>query len=437
MKIFGDRTEQKHRIHQVKAMALSKTAINSAILFGGNFLNTFLSLIAIIFVSRKLGPTNFGILATFNAVMIALVGLTDFGLGTTSIKLISQYLNENKRKAYVVMKVIVALEVLTGVLVGVLGLIFSKNVASALGGQHLLFAVRMGFLAGIFATAGAFYGPFFVAYEQFIKNALVNLSGAVLRTGTVIVLFMMASLSLTHVIVAYTIVPIAFFFIGFTFIPKDFVLKTQREEQREALQEIFHFSKWIFLSYVATSIAGKLDVFLISRFNGSEAVGLYAAAQQLVTVMPMLIGAITTVLLPKVSKLRTQTEFKGYIKRVVLGVSFLCLALIPIALFGDILIKLIFGHRFLGAISAFKILFLGYLVALFVNPLSLILYALNKPRILTYGNYIQLVVSLGAYVILIPRFGSIGAALTFLIINIVGAVFSIYWIHREVSKLSV
>jgi O-antigen/teichoic acid export membrane protein len=423
-----------HRLDQVKAMAVSATARNSAILFGGNIANTLLSMVAVIFVSRALGPADFGVLAVFNTLMLTLVGITDFGLGTTAIRLISKYLASDKQRAIASMKVLVKLELLTGAVVGLVGLIFAKEIANLLGGQQMLMAVRFGFIAGIFATAAAFYGPFFVAYEQFVKNLFVNLSGAVMRVGAVLLLMGAAALTLNNIIITYMLVPIAFFFIGLAFVPKDFMLPATRKEQRAAFSEIFHFSKWIFLSYVATSLAGRLDIFLLAHFQGSQSVGLYAAAQQLVQIMPMLVGAITTVLLPQVSRMTERVEFVSFIKKTSLAALMLCIAMLPILIFAPAIIQLIFGSKFSGSLSAFVILFAAYLLPLFANPISLVIFAKNRPQLLTFVNYGQLTLTIVLNLILIPIMGMNGAAWAFFVSSGFGAIASILLALRELNR---
>lgn len=425
----------RHRLGQVKQLAKSQTAKNSSIVFAGNLINAALSLVAVIYVSRELGPVNFGVLATFNALMATLIGLTNLGLDTAAIKLISTYMETNRRRASIIMKSIFWLEILIGLVLGLVGLFFSKIIATSLGGEQLLFAVQLAFVASIFGSAAAFVGPFFIAYQQFTKNALVGLIGGVMRTGLILLLAVTVGLNLNNVLWVYAAVPVVFFFAGLALAPKDWIIKTQRQEDKSALQEIFHFSKWILLSYVATVLAGKLDVFLLSSLKGSETVGLYAAAIQLCLIMPLLIGAISTALLPQLSRYTTRGQFTSYIKKAFFGATVLTIALLPVLIFGQFLIEVVFGSKYSGAFDAFRIMFIGYLIALYANPLGLILYALNKPSRLTTVNYAQLALAILLNITLIPIFGIVGAALAFLGVNLLGGTASIYFAIKEVRKL--
>lgn len=51
------------------------------------------------------------------------------------------------------------------------------------------------------------------------------------------------------------------------------------------------------LSYIASAAISKLDVMLLSRYQGATEVGLYAAAQQLTNIIPLLIGALSPVVI--------------------------------------------------------------------------------------------------------------------------------------------
>jgi O-antigen/teichoic acid export membrane protein len=364
-----------------------------------------------------------------------IIGLTNLGLDTAAIKLISTYLEKNRHRAAVIMKMIFYLEILCGVAIIVAGAIFAPMIAEALGGTQLTFAVRLAFLASAFGSAAAFIGPFFIAYQRFVANTLVGLIGGVLRVVLILILVGTVGLNLENSLWAYTLVPIVFFFAGLALTPKDWTIKTTRVENRSALREIYHFSKWILLSYFATVIAGRIDVFLLSHYKGTESVGLYTAALQLASVTPLLIAAITTVLLPKVSRMSTRAEFTSYIKKAAFGSLVLGLALLPVLLFSDVIIALVFGDKYLGALPAFKLMFLGYLIALVTNPIGLVVYAMDKPKVFTILNYVQLVVTVVLNFVLIPTMGIVGPALAFVISNLIGGVGGMTYAIRKVREL--
>src|SRR4030042_834098 len=140
---------------------------------------------------------------------------------------------------------------------------------------------------------------------------------------------------------------------------------------------------------------------MLSHFRQSSEVGIYSAAFQLSTIFPLFISAITSVLYPKASKIeRTKEKFFSYIK---------------------------------------KTFSLSYMIATIANPISLVIFSLHKNAYITLTNYIQLALVFGLNLLLIPRMGSVGAALTFLISTIFGSlaviIYSIY-ISNKLPELS-
>jgi O-antigen/teichoic acid export membrane protein len=177
-------------------------------------------------------------------------------------------------------------------------------------------------------------------------------------------------------------------------------------------------------------MTSRIDVFFLTRFQGTTSTGLYAAAIQLCSVMPIVIGAISTVLLPQVSRYTKRVQFVSYVKKVTFGAVVLTVVLLPVIIWGESVINLIFGDKYNASFVAFQIMFVGYLVALFANPISLVMYGLNKPAKLTVVNYVQLVVSFVLNLVLIPVWGIEGAATAFLVVNLIGGIGSVYYSLR-------
>ncbi len=430
MKILSQDKDLLFRIGQVKQLLLTKTAHQSGIVFTGNMVSIALSVIATIFIARTLGPVNYGVLAIYLSIYTTILGLTDFGLGTTAVKLISSNLEYNPHKAHTFMKVIFVMELAAGVIVAIVGLLFSVPIAMALGGEHLLFPVRMAFLASVFASAGAFIGPFLTAHQKFFKNAAFSALTSAFKTAGVVALFAVMALNLNNIIVFYVCINIAAFFIGLFVVPKGYLEKTTKQENKNAFKEIFHFSKWILLSYFASVIASRLDIFLLLRYKGPEEVGIYAAAQQLALVVPIFIGSITSVLLPIVSKYQTKKEYLSYIKKCIFGAIFLTILIIPAIFICPQVVKLIFGSKYDGSIVVLQILLASYIFSFIANPISLVIFSMNEPKKITIINYTNLVVAVTLNFILIPKFGAVGAALSFFIANttsaIIASLLSIY-----------
>lgn len=416
-------------------MAGSATARDSLIFFIGNFANTALSFIAVIIVSRHLGPSSFGILAVFNTFYVLIIALTDLGLNTTSIRLVSQYRKEDPKKAAITMNVIVRIEFFVGVLILITGSLFARPIANLVGGQDYLTAVRAAFLAGAFASAAAFFGPFFVAYRQYVRNAVLNFASFVLRTGAVLVMLAGAALSLNRVIAVYTLVPIIFFGVGLWFIPHDFFVKTKKTDRSSAYQDVIHYSKWIFLSLAASGAISRLDLLFLTRYHGAQQAGYYYAAQQLITIMPLIITALSTVLLQRISQLDS-SQFGAYLKRAFGGILVLGIFMLPVLLLAPYLFQVVFGNNYASSAGPFRLLFLAQLVLLLVIPLNVKLLRIGQPAKITLATAVQFLVSISLYIALIPSYGMTGAAGAILAGSVASAIILFFFAMRPMRGKS-
>ncbi len=422
-------------IKQLMSWTKSGTARDSGIFFFGNLANTTLSFLAVLIISRHLGPSGFGIIAVFNSVLVLVIGLTDLGLNTTSIRLIAGYRAADTHKASVTMNVIVRIELLVGALVLLIGAIAATPIAGLLGGSQFEQAVRLGFIAGAFASAAAFFGPFFVAYRQYWRNAALNFASFLARTGLIIALLLTASLSLSRVMGIYTLVPIGFFAIGWFFIPRDFLIKTSRTERQRAYADVFHYSKWIFLSLLATGAIARLDVLFLTHYHGSQPAGLYYAAQQLVTFMPLVITALTTVLLQRISSLDSKRQ-ADYLKNASGAVLAIAIVLLPALVVAPFAINLIFGSAYAPAVTPFRLLLIAQLINLLAVPFSVWFLGRNQPVKTTIAAGLQLAVAISLYFALIPRYGAAGAATAAVISSLVAFIVLGTLTYRSGSKLT-
>ena len=413
-----------NRLRQIKLLVTSATAKDSAVTFGGGVLNSLMAAVVAVLVSRSLGPAGFGVLAIFTAVNATIIGITNLGLDATAMKLVSSYLANDRHRAAVVMKVIFWIEIAIGLGVVVIGLSLSRPIAFMLGGDHLVQAVRLAVIAGAFGSAAAFIQPFFVAHRRIFANAIVGLAGGAARLVLVIGLLLSVGLSGTSALLSYTLTPIVFFFLGLAFAPKSWRASSTLEENRECRREIFQYSKWIFLSYVASAMMSRIDVLLLSRIKGSSEVGLYAAATQLCILLSVFIGALSTVLLPRISHYSRRGQFVAYLRKVTFGSLAVVALLLPALIWGQDLINLVFGAKFVGSSGAFKLMFVGYLASIIASPISLVLYVLHRQASMAIINFGQLALSIIANLVLIPIAGVVGAAMSFLVVSVSGAVLS-------------
>lgn len=284
----------------------------------------------------------------------------------------------------------------------------------------LIVPIWLAFLAGFGMSVGAYNIAILQVYLKFTRLALLVVMYGLAKIVGIVILWLTGQLSVESLLILYAGLAIANLGVGFLIIPHEGIRGWNTPGQMAALSELFRFSKWVMLSFIATSLISRLDVFMLSHYRNAGDVGLYAAAFQLATVFPLIIGAVSTVLLPRLSRLTEPAQIRRFVQRTLSMSALIAAALLPILLFSRELIMLLFGQRYVSSIPTFQILFVAFLIAILANPVSLTLYTLDRAWLITVTNFVQLVLTFVLNLILVPTYGSTGAAITFLCSTLLG-----------------
>jgi len=157
----------------------------------------------------------------------------------------------------------------------------------------------------------------------------------------------------------------------------------------------------------------KSDVLLVKYLRGAGETGYYAIAVGLSDILMILPVVVGTVLFPRLSAAGTVPERWRFTRRI-LGVM---VPVVPVVLIGVFvvarpLIRLAYGLAFDPSFPAVAWLLPG-LGCLAVNMVLMNFFAsCGQPPIAVFGPLIALVVNVGLNLVLVPRIGFVGAAIS-------------------------
>lgn len=164
----------------------------------------------------------------------------------------------------------------------------------------------------------------------------------------------------------------------------------------------------------------RLDIFIISYFLDVKEVGYYAVAVALTSRLHELPQSIMTIFFPLTSA-QSEEEKLQYTPNVFRKTGLLMLlvgvVIIAVARPG---IVFVLGDRFLPSVMPFILLVIGRIIIRGnVGILSSDICGRGKPYIITIISSILLPISIGANIMLIPRYGIIGSAIASIIVAII------------------
>jgi PST family polysaccharide transporter len=189
---------------------------------------------------------------------------------------------------------------------------------------------------------------------------------------------------------------------------------------------LLHHSWPLILSGLAAMIYMRIDQIMLGQMLGDGAVGVYSAALRLSEVWYFIPMSIASSVFPAIIDAKSQNEevYRQQTQRLLSTMAGLALAIaLPITLCGDWLIKLLYGQ---GFAESGRVLVLHVWSGLFVF-LGVAggrwLIAENLQKFTFYRTLAGCGVSVALNIVLIPRYGPAGAALTSVIAQATASVF--------------
>ncbi|MCK4306130.1 MAG: polysaccharide biosynthesis protein [Candidatus Eisenbacteria sp.] len=161
-----------------------------------------------------------------------------------------------------------------------------------------------------------------------------------------------------------------------------------------------------------TVVYNRVDMILLDRFLGAEAVGLYGAAYRLMEVFKLIPNMAERTLLPIVSR---STLDAVDLRRVLEGsLKALAAAAIPLALGAWALapqgMRIVYGSEYGGAATAWAILMAGLVIICLSRPFLTLLRAEGRMRQASLLALTGVGVNVGLNIVFIPRWGILAAA---------------------------
>jgi len=412
----------------------SNVAKNSLIVFLGNALGSAFRLIAIVIITRMLGPSQFGLFSIALAIMIVVSEFSDFGVNIGLVRFASLYLQKDKLRAHLLFKVSLKFKLMAGILVSLTGFLLSELLAIHVFDKvGLITPLKLAFI-GVFGTLLFNYILVTLqAQELFNRFTFTNIIDNFGKFSLIGLLLLFQRLNFFCAFASFVAIPLIASLIGFfLFVPRDFLWAKGNE--KECFKELFRFSKWILISSFALMFFRRLDVLMLTYFKDEQAVGFYSAGFTLAWSLEILIRSFMIVLLPKVSKLTTKTQLIQYTKKSLRFTIPIFFCLSPVFFIAKPLILTLYGTEYVSSINVFRLLVIGRLTTIISSPIGLIAFSINKPQIISYSSILLLFMNFIGNYILIPLYGATGAAIVTLLSRMISSGFVIICIYFNIKN---
>jgi O-antigen/teichoic acid export membrane protein len=194
-----------------------------------------------------------------------------------------------------------------------------------------------------------------------------------------------------------------------------------------------HYGLRDYAGGVADYATLRLDQLMLGAMASSSAMGLYVVAVRLSEVTTFAAGAAADALMPEVAASRKGDNVEALLARTLrLTIYLNLLVLVPLWLAAPLILRTLFGPSFEPATNAFRWLLVSAVVwsagAIVIRGLQ----GFGHPGLTTIARFVSAAVTAGVLLILLPRMGITGAAISSLIgysVLLVVALFAL--LHRR------
>lgn len=406
------------------------------ITLGGRWAQMLIALAGNVISARALGPDDFGRFGLVMAVVTICGTLADAGLTYTAVKFIAQYSAANPARAHAVARAYLALRLGSGVAVAAGGVGLAAPLAGGLLGYPELTPYLQLAFATLFSLAISSYpGTVLVGLARFGRLGVAGVVNAAITLAGIVVLLLAGRLDLGTLIAWNVILPVISTLPTWGLLPAEWrpwraPPPATTGDRRGVVRELWSFSRWMMVSTLGSIIAGQGDLLLLGRFAGPGVVGVYSVALTLALRLDTLNQSLTTVLIPRASRLSGPGAVRGYTRRVIRGSLVLAGGLALAALVAQPLIALVYGERYAASAGLFGALMVVVLFDLITSSLFLVAFPLNKPRVLALSDWLRVGVLGVAGVLLIPPLAGLGAVVARLLSRIAGAGYTLWALRR-------
>lgn len=180
----------------------------------------------------------------------------------------------------------------------------------------------------------------------------------------------------------------------------------------------------LFLPVAAIYVYTYVDRIVLGVLSDKTQVGYYSQSERIVKILMTIVTSLGVVMLPRMSKLIIKKDWNAINKNVTKSIKFIILLGLPMVIgiicVSDIFIPWFLGNKYLECKELLKILSpLILIIGLSSVTGQAILIPLNKQKEYTFTIILGAVLNVIVNIILIPKYGAIGAAIATILAELI------------------
>jgi len=377
---------------------------NTGWMFFGRLFTLVFSFFVGVYIARYLGPEKYGILNYVMSFVLIFSFIPAFGIDSILMK----ELVKHPEKKDQLLGTGFTVKVVGGLLAIVVVLAASFIVKNGLIINLLVFFYSFTFVFQAFNVLDTWFSSQVLSKKSVLSQMLATLGSSTLK-----LIFIFLHFSVYWILLAFVSEGVVLAIGLVLFYKKAKLSFSTWNFDKNYCASLLKISWPLMLSTLFGVIFLRIDQVMLKFYLGAVSVGIYSAAAKLSEVMYFVPGLIVASLLPAIVNARTIhiNLFESRLKKLYL-MMFLISFFISVVMYilSDYLVVRIFGHAYASSSAILKI-YIWSLIPIFLgNVVNQYLIVENYTKIALFLSIASAVINVVLNLLLIPKYGMIGAA---------------------------
>lgn len=388
------------------------------------------SAVAVILISRLLGPVGFADFSLAFSLSLLLNRLNDFGLSTVIQKYVGGEWRQHKLSAY--LSILLRYRLVASVLLTTLGIIFAQPL-SALFHLSNPALIPLSFICSLSVTYFEGAQVMLQSLAKFKLAAYNYVLPALLKFTLAVVVFVWYIPDISLILSLYLLSTLPSLLVAEIYKPKFIKYQLERRwpKEEKKIQGLLQHSAF---AVIAAGVIENIDILFAKHYLSAYEVGLLAGVNRIAMLLYVVAYALANVLNPRVANYRQQVHFDAFLRKAYLimlaavGGFFL---LLP---FTHYLIAWTIGPAYLAGESVLVVLLAAGFISIMLVPFMATFYAFRNNSYFSQSAILQLVIVLLGNFFLVPVYGLTASVYTRLAARLALLFFTwllLWWHYRR------
>lgn len=388
-----------------------------------NIASSLFNIIIFIYLARVLLPEALGAFSYAFTVVFFAANFIDLGLSTYGMREIARH--RERFSAYI--SEIITFRVLAALALCLLTAALSFIIPAPMRLRLLIIESSLMLIGIAFASEWAFQGM------EKMKYVFISFAGTSCLQLCLMLLFVRSPEDVFRVPILYFVamIPVTVLYLR----KLDFSFQLDRSD----FANMFSHLSGAFVIWsisICAQVYNNLDVVILGFFRNIEEVGYFTITRRFIGGGAVLLVFLAGAVFPRLSVCYKSdpVQFKSATRSFLKLAAFIAVfAVMPVILASDQLIRLTVGAEYLPASIPLKIMAIGLLCILFNLPHSTGLIACGYEKDVLKQAVASACLSIAANLALVPAYGMLGAAVSFVLAEALALVWILHLYHKRIA----